>query len=502
MDTKKRTVRRKKTGHQPTDTQNSEVKAIPAPEKPQPVAAKAAPKSTKKTPPMDLSGLEALAKGEGFDMASVMDDVITATNKREVGDRVKGSVTRVGTEALLIHIGGKMEATADRAEWPDAVIGTEIDAFIIDIHSDEVRLSKRLAGAAAAAMLETAMEDGIPVEGIVRSKNSGGFEVVVGKTRTFCPMSQIHRLPGTDPELWVGQTLSFKVIETGDKIVVSRRALQEEQLVEATQSFWQTAEIGLVVAGVVTSVHEWGAYIDMDGVDGRIHKRDMSWDGETDPLGLLVRGQGISAQITSIEPEHQRVSLSLKHLQDDPWELLGTQFAVGCEYTGRVTRVETYGAFVQLSPGLVGLVHVSNFRNAGIATPSSGTDITVVLRAVDPARRRLDLGLPGVENAPADRQISGTVSEIMRNGIVVLLDDGGTGWLPASEAPLPPGTLLAQRFRRGRPITARILDSNGSRLTLTMKERVDESAWKSDAPQDNGSLGTFADLFAAAKKKS
>ena len=314
MDTRKRTVRRKK--NDPTNPKASaddaEMGAVSDTERPPHVPKdRPAVATKKKKPPMDLSGLEALAKGVGFDMASVMDDVVTGTNKRTIGDKVTGTVTRVGTEALLIHIGGKMEATADRTEWPDAVVGTEINAFIIDIHADEIRLSKRLAGAAAAAMLETAMEDGIPVEGVVRSKNSGGFEVVVGKTRTFCPLSQIHRLPGTDPELWVGQTLSFKVVETGDKIVVSRRALQEEQLVGAVQSFWQTAETGLVVDGVVTSVHDWGPYIDMDGVDGRIHKRDMSWDGETDPIALLVRGQRISAQITTLEPENQRVSLSL-----------------------------------------------------------------------------------------------------------------------------------------------------------------------------------------------
>ena len=204
-------------------------------------------------------------------------------------------------------------------------------------------------------------------------------------------------------------------------------------------------------------------------------------------IALLVRGQRISAQITTLEPENQRVSLSLKHLQDDPWELLGTQFAVGCEYHDRVTRVETYGSFVQLSPGLVGLVHVSNFRNAGVSNPTSGEELTVVLRAVDPTRRRIDLGLPGVDAQSTDRQVSGSVSEIMRNGIVVTLDEGGTGWLPISEVPLPPGTLLSQRFRRGRPITARIIDSKGARLPLSMKEQVDDAAWKADVPQDQGS---------------
>ena len=195
-----------------------------------------------------------------------MDDVVTGTNKR-IGDKVTGTVTRVGTEALLIHIGGKMEAT-------QIVRNGRMQSLVLKSMPSLMTLLTKYDSPKDLQELQQPClrqhEGGIPVEGVVRSKNSGGFEVVVGKTRTFCPLSQIHRLPGTDPELWVGQTLSFKVVETGDKIVVSRRALQEEQLVGAVQSFWQTAETGLVVDGVVTSVHDWGAYIDMDGVDGRI----------------------------------------------------------------------------------------------------------------------------------------------------------------------------------------------------------------------------------------
>jgi small subunit ribosomal protein S1 len=309
-------------------------------------------------------------------------------------------------------------------------------------------------------------------------------------------MSQINRLPGTDPEHWLGQTLEFKVLETGDKIVLSRRTLQEEQLEGVTEAFWESAEVGAVVAGTVTSVHEWGAYVDLDGVGGRLHKRDMSWDGNVDPIGVLARGQSIQAQIVSMEPENRRVGLSIKNADDDPWSRAGVEFVVNGEYTGRVTRIEPFGAFVQLAVGLTGLVHVSNFRKKGEGLPSKGDDIPVVIRSIDTERRRLDLGLQGADVDLTDTMVKGSVTEVMRNGVVVQLEDGGTGWLAANEVDLPAGTVLAQRFRRGRAVTARILATDGNRLTLTMKEATDQDgSWRQSSQNEQGSFGTFGDLF-------
>ena len=505
MDTSKRTVRRRRAektddATTPTESVDASVSTIKVPETHSEHPARktlAKPKQPKTR--LELGELENIVKQDDFDMAAFLGEGTGKHAKLQQGDKISGVIVRISGDTLWVDIGGKHEATAATAEWPNAQVGQDIGGIVTEVRIDEVRISKNLTGPLASAFLEEACEDGLPVEGTVRSLNAGGFEVMIGKARAFCPKSQIHRLPGTDLEQWVGQTLTFKVLETGDKTVLSRRALQEEQIEGQAQAFWQAAQPGQNVQGVVTSVHAWGAFVDVNGIDGTLHKRDIAWGGDADPLSMFIRGQTIGAQILKLEPEKTRVVLSLKSSADDPWQMVGTQFSLGSTHQGNVTRVESYGVFVQLVAGVTGLVHMSAFKTQGASMPPVGATQEVVIRGIDLERRRLDFGVPGSDASAERTQMTGQVKEVMKNGVVVQFEDGTVGWLPATEVELPAGTVLSQRFRRGRTVTAQLLEVQGSRLLLTMKAATDSSWTKSDAEAGVGSFGTLGDLLKGFK---
>jgi small subunit ribosomal protein S1 len=342
----------------------------------------------------------------------------------EVGDLISGRVVAIGEASAFVSVGAKGEAEIDLAEFRDPTtgelklaVGDSIDATVIDDGgtSGSIVLKQTLGrGMRLPAELEQALEHGIAVEGVVTGENKGGFDVQIGTVRAFCPGSQIDLRRGGRqvPTQYVGQRLRFRVmrIETGgSNVVVSRRQLLEEEANERATQTWQRVEVGAVVSGTVTSVCDFGAFVDIGGVEGLIHITEFGYGRVGHPSDVVSEGQVVETQIIKVDlPEHPggrgQVGLSLKALAKDPWSTVAERFPVGTTVRGTVRRLEGFGAFVEVAPGIDGLVHVSKMvLDRRISHPrqalSPGDEVEVTILAVDPENRRLSLSM--IEKARA-----------------------------------------------------------------------------------------------------
>jgi small subunit ribosomal protein S1 len=334
------------------------------------------------------------------------------------GDVVRGRVIAIGATTAFVTVGGKAEATIDLAEFRDPATGEvplregdEIEATVVDdgTRSGSIVL-KRVAGRGGhlPGELEQAFAHGIAVEGVVTAENKGGYEVQIGSVRAFCPGSQIDRRRSEGAQ-WVGQRLRFRITKLeggGRNVVVSRRQLLEEEAAEQAVTTWAGLRVGAVVAGTVTSLRDFGAFVDIGGVDGLIHVSELGHGRASHPSDVLQIGQRVEAQVVKLEPDPSggrgRVGLSLRALAPDPWATVAERFPVGTSVRGTVRRLEQFGAFVELAPGLDGLVHVSRLvldrrvsHPRQVVSIGDAVDVTVV--ELDPAKRRI--GLSMVETA-------------------------------------------------------------------------------------------------------
>ncbi len=451
---------------------------------------------------LDLADLELLASMNPDELAAFMEGSSRGV-ALEPGTKVTGTITRVGSDTVFVDLGGKSEGQLERGdlENPEVTPGDEVTAFVVRADDGAVLLTTKLTGAAAAEHLADAQAAGLPVEGRVESRNKGGFTVRVGPVRAFVPASQMSRQQGVDPDSFVGQTFQFEVVETGDRVVLSRRALQEREAEAKADALWPTLEEGQPHRGLVTSVQPFGFFVDIGGVDGLVPRSEIGWGRIDDPRQAVKAGQAVEVVVLQVDRVARKLTLSAKALEDDPWSAVGTEFVGGGVYAGTVVNTTEFGVFVQLTPGLEGLVHVSRL---GAARPAKGDALDVRLLEVDHERRRLSLApvLDGAQAASSGQEVTGSVVEVLHNGVVLQLADGRSGFLPGAEVELPPGTVLAQRFRKGREVTARVLSEEGSRVTLSLREDPSESerGWRQhQAESPSSGFGTLGDLLGGLK---
>ena len=344
----------------------------------------------------------------------------TASRQRTiaVGDVVRGRVIAIGQAAAFVGIGGKGEATIDLAEFrnPETgelalAVGDQLEATVVDDGSGggSVVLKRTLGrGGHVPAELEQAMAHRIPVEGVVTGENKGGFDVQIGGVRAFCPASQIDRRRGESAQ-YVGQRLRFRVtkIESGGRnVVVSRRDLLEEEAAALAVQTWERLHVGAVVQGTVTSVRDFGAFVDLGGIEGLIHVSELGHGRVGHPSEVLKVGQVVEVQVVKIDPlaadaapaARRQVGLSLKALAPDPWSTAKERFPTGTAVRGVVRKLEAFGAFVEIAPGLDGLVHVSKLvLDRRISHPrqvlSVGQEVEVTVLGVDTEKRRISLSM-------------------------------------------------------------------------------------------------------------
>jgi small subunit ribosomal protein S1 len=454
-----------------------------------------------------LSELEAIASMGDMDMEALLNATPVQTRMPAPGARVRGKVTSMNADELHVDLGIRASATMLRRELPNAKLGDEVSAYVVSADDLGVQLSARLSGAAAADHLEDAKDGGIPVEGTIASRNGGGYEVRVGTIRAFCPASQISRLPPLDPDALVGTTMPFLVTETDEKIVVSHRAYEERELPQLREKFWSSAQEGDTRLATVTNVNAWGAFVDVDGVDARLPRREFGWDQVEDLTTRLSRGQKLDVRIVELDTVHSKVTVSTRDPNLDPWRTIGEKLHPGEVRTGRVMGQADFGAFVEVLPGLQGLLHAS--RLAGNPVPAPGAQVEVRVLSIDAAQRRIELAPKDFDpkaqaaNTPGT-MVEGVVMEVETRGVRVRLSDGRTGWLSDREVDLAPGQMLSHRFRAGFALTARVMsEAQGGKVNLSMREddSQQQNAWRSAAGAPNSGMGTFADLLKGAKRR-
>ena len=348
------------------------------------------------------------------DFAAMFEASIQA-KRIEKGQTLEGTIVAIGPESALVDIGGKSEATIDVDELKndqgnlEVAVGDRIQAMVVSTAGGPT-LSRKLARRAATErQLEDAFQTGLPVEGKVVGTVKGGYEVRIGRLRAFCPLSQIDTLR-TDPSTHDGQIYEFRIIEFkegGKQLVVSRRALLEEQQRASAVEVRRSIVAGAVLTGRVASVRDFGAFIDLgSGVQGLLHVSEMGWSRVADSSQVVKPGDEITVKVLRVDDDKQKISLGLKQLTADPWSRVHDTYEIGQVRTGCVTRLAEFGAFVELEPGVEGLAHASTFAPTGRSERWStlvavGMTGAFEILSVDVEKKRIGLALVSEGSARA-----------------------------------------------------------------------------------------------------
>jgi small subunit ribosomal protein S1 len=340
------------------------------------------------------------------DFAAMLEASLQA-KRIEKGQTIEGTIVAVGPEVAFVDVGGKGEATIDIDELKDdqgnleVAVGDRIHALVLSTAGGVTLSRKLMRGAATERQLEEAFHSGLPVQGKVERAVKGGYEVTIGRQRAFCPISQIES-PRTDPSAHEGQVYDFRIIEYkegGRNLVVSRRALLEDKQRAAAAEVRRSIVAGAVMTGRVTSVREFGAFVDLGGgVQGLLHVSEMAWSRVSDTSQVIKPGDEITVKVLNVDEEKQKISLGLKQLTVDPWSRVPATYHIGEVRTGRVTRIAKFGAFVELEPGVEGLVHASTDADVTKAFPV-GADVEVVVLEIDAEGRRIRLSVKAAGDA-------------------------------------------------------------------------------------------------------
>src|SRR5438128_635334 len=332
------------------------------------------------------------------------------------GDGVSGKVVRIDKDEVLVDIGYKAEGVIPAYELSirksanpadEVEMGEEVDALVLTKEDQDGRLvlsKKRARFEKAWRRIEAAAESGEPVQGTVIEVVKGGLIIDLG-VRGFLPASlvDIRRVPHLDD--YLGQTIECKVIELNrsrNNVVLSRRAVLEEERKEVRQQILDRLQPGQIVEGAISNIVDFGAFVDLDGIDGLIHISELSWSHVNHPSELLSIGDAVKVKVLDIDRDRQRISLGLKQTQEDPWRRIVDTYNVGDELEGKVTKVVTFGAFVEILDGVEGLVHISELAPHHVESPREivhpGDVIRVRILEIDSERRRLSLSAKRVED--------------------------------------------------------------------------------------------------------
>lgn len=416
------------------------------------------------------------------------------------GEIVKGIVVDVNRDEVMIDIGFKSEGYIPASEFdagqddlPTVQVGDEIDVYIVRREDSEgqIVLSKKIADQTLIwDEIATAYEAGTPVMGRIIERIKGGLRVSVGSLRGFLPASQVELRPIQNLEQYVGQTLEMKVISLSKRrhnIVLSRRAWLEAELVQKRSEVLNTLEVGQHVAGVVKNITAFGAFVDLGGVDGLLHKTDMAWKRIHHPSDVVSVGEEIEVQVIGINQENEKISLGLKQKTPDPWTDIEEKYPVGATVRGVVVNIVNYGAFLQLEEGVEGLIHVSEMawtrRNvAPSRIVNKGDEIEAVVLEISREDKRISLGLKQLqqnpwelleERSPVGSKITGRIRNLTSFGAFVEIEPGIDGLIHTSDLSWTKrGTAANEELKEGSEIEVVVLqiDAAERRVSLGLKQ--------------------------------
>jgi small subunit ribosomal protein S1 len=439
-----------------------------------------------------------------------------------VGDKVRGEIISIGRDSVFIDTGSKIDGVVDKGELLGEngempyKEGDILELYVVSRRENEVRLSKAISGIGGQSLLQDAFDRGIPVEGKVKGPCKGGFHVEIMHLRAFCPLSQVDLHFVESHDEYVGNTYQFLITqfeEDGGNIVVSRRELLHRELEKEREKFQGALAVGAELAGKVTRLVPYGAFVELfPGIEGMVHISELSWSRVEKPDEVLTRGDKLKFKVIGIEEGesagHLRIGLSIKQLTGDPWDTVGERFHEGDRATGKVTRCAEFGAFVEIAPGIEGMVHISELSyTKRVLRPEDvvkvGKVVPVVVKEVDAVRRRISLSIRDAEGDPwmdieekyhVGQAVQGTIEKKEQFGYFVALEPGITGLFPRSNVAKSHNPRSIEKLRQGDPIEVVIegMRPDERRITLGPGDARDEQDWRSfarDADKPLGSLG-------------
>lgn len=418
------------------------------------------------------------------------------------GSIVPGTITEIRQNEVVVDIGGKSEGVISANEFPDLgelEVGTQIDIFLERLENRDGNPLLSFDKAEQKKNWENILlkcEEGSIASGRVKSKVKGGLIVSIG-VDAFLPASHIDVQPPKNLDQYIGQTYDFKVLKINldrKNIVLSRRELIEEQRANKRRELLDKIAPGQIRRGVVKNITDFGAFIDLDGMDGLLHITDMSWGRISHPSEMLKQGEEVDVMIIEVNREKERVSLGLKQTKDNPWDKIDTKFPVGSKIRGRVVNLVPYGAFIELEQGVEGLVHVTEMSwTKRIAKPSDilkvGEEVDAVVLGIQKEEQKISLGLRQLDpnpwdmvrhNYPVGAHVRGKVRNITTYGAFVELEEGIDGMVHVSDMSWTrkvnhPSEIV----KKGDEIDATVLDvdTQQQRISLGMKQLA-EDPWQ------------------------
>ena len=432
------------------------------------------------------------------DFAALLNESFKADELME-GSVVKGTVVAIEKDLAVIDVGLKTEGRLPLKEFatpgkpPEINVGDEVEVYLERIENalGEAVLSREKARREESwARLEESFKKGEKVTGQIFNQVKGGFTVDLDGAVAFLPRSQVDIRPVRDVTPLMHTPQPFQILKMDKRrgnIVVSRRTVLEETRAEQRSELVQSLEEGQIIDGVVKNITDYGAFVDLGGIDGLLHVTDIAWRRINHPSEVLSIGQTVKVQIIRVNHETHRISLGMKQLEADPWEGIEAKYPVGAKFKGRVTNITDYGAFVELEPGIEGLIHVSemswtkkNVHPGKIVSTSQ--EVEVMILEVDPVKRRISLGLKQTlanpwqtfaEQHPVGSTIEGEVKNKTEFGLFIGLDGDVDGMVHLSDLDWNrPGEQAIEDYNRGDTVTAQVLDVDveKERISLGIKQ--------------------------------
>ncbi|EHR70642.1 ribosomal protein S1 [Burkholderiales bacterium JOSHI_001] len=438
------------------------------------------------------------APGGGDSFAAMFEESLQRNDMR-VGEVISAEVVRIDFNHVVVNAGLKSESYVPVEEFKndqgelEVQVGDFVSVAIDAIengYGDTILSRDKAKRLASWLSLETALESGDFVTGTVSGKVKGGLTVLVNGIRAFLPGSLIDTRPVKDLTPYEGKTMEFKVIKLDRKrnnVVLSRRAVVEASMGEERAKLLETLSEGAIVNGVVKNITEYGAFVDLGGIDGLLHITDMAWRRVRHPSEVVTVGQELQAKVLKFDAEKNRVSLGLKQLGDDPWMGVSRRYPSGTRLFGKVTNIADYGAFVEIEPGIEGLVHVSemDWTNKNVAPAkvvTLGDEVEVMVLEIDEDKRRISLGMKQCKANPWEEfagnvkrgdKVKGPIKSITDFGVFVGLAQGIDGLVHLSDLSWhETGEAAVRNFKKGQEVEAVVLgiDIERERISLGIKQ--------------------------------
>ncbi len=460
---------------------------------------------------------EPFAETESF--AQLFEESQAGIAKLKPGSIVVGTIVEIRSDVVVIHAGLKSEGIVPIEQFRDdngkleLELGQQVKVALEYLENGfgETVLSREKAKRSLVwDELEEALQANATITGRISGKVKGGFTVDIRDVRAFLPGSLVDVRPVRDPGYLEGKELEFKLIKLDRKrnnVVVSRRAVVESEHSEEREQLMDRLQEGAVVKGVVKNLTDYGAFVDLGGIDGLLHITDMAWKRVRHPSEVVEVGQELDVRVLKYDRERNRVSLGLKQLGEDPWDAINRRYPTGARLSGKVSNVTDYGAFVEIEPGVEGLVHVSemDWTNKNV-NPSKmvqvGDDVQVVVLDVDEERRRISLGMKQAQSNPWEAfaalhnkgdKVSGQIKSITDFGIFIGLDGGIDGLVHLSDISWnSTGEDVARNYKKGDTLEAVVLavDPERERISLGVKQLEQDPFGQFMAANPKGSILT------------